>query len=230
MAKRSPQVYIYVVDRDFGFAPNPFHGVCTLACCKPRIRSTAQVGDWVFGVGGARLKATGRCIFGMQVTEVMTFDQYWADPRFQSKKPVRNGSRVLMLGDNIYHRETLEAEWEQEDSHHSNPDGTPDRSNIKNDTGSNRVLTSSQFIYFGVNAPSVPPLIFEQMGYNNQRNHRTYKIDEAEKLLQWFDVASSGILGAIAGDPFQFRESAARYSAGSNKIIKEVVEPLRFLN
>ncbi|MCY4463553.1 MAG: hypothetical protein OXC26_24640 [Albidovulum sp.] len=57
-------MYIYVVDRDFGFAPNPFHGVRTLACCKPGIRSPAQVGDWVFGVGGKRLNATGRCAYG----------------------------------------------------------------------------------------------------------------------------------------------------------------------
>ena len=32
------RVYMYVVDRDFGFAPNPFHGVRTLATCKPPIR------------------------------------------------------------------------------------------------------------------------------------------------------------------------------------------------
>jgi hypothetical protein len=48
-------VYVYVVDRDFGFAPNPFYGVLTLATCKPRIRSVASMGDWVIGVGGARL-------------------------------------------------------------------------------------------------------------------------------------------------------------------------------
>ena len=42
--------YVYVVAKDGGFAPNPFHGVCTLACCKPRIRSRARIGDWVLGL------------------------------------------------------------------------------------------------------------------------------------------------------------------------------------
>ena len=31
-------VYEYVMTSDSGFAPNPFHGACTLACCKPKIR------------------------------------------------------------------------------------------------------------------------------------------------------------------------------------------------
>ena len=35
-------LYSYTVAADTGFAPNPFHGFCTLACCKPGIRRTAQ--------------------------------------------------------------------------------------------------------------------------------------------------------------------------------------------
>jgi len=40
------ELHSYVVARDYGFAPNPFFGFCTLATCKPRLRSVAQVGDW----------------------------------------------------------------------------------------------------------------------------------------------------------------------------------------
>ncbi len=76
-------LYIYVVTRDFGFAPNPFHGYCTLATCKPGIRRVAQVGDWVMGVGGSRLHAAGRCIYLMNVSEVLPFDTYWSDNRFR---------------------------------------------------------------------------------------------------------------------------------------------------
>ena len=54
------RVYMYVVDRDFGFAPNPFHGVCTLATCKPAIRKGARVGDWVIGMGGSRSQCDGK--------------------------------------------------------------------------------------------------------------------------------------------------------------------------
>ena len=36
------RLYSYVFDHDYGFAPNPFHGVCTLATCKPSIREHAE--------------------------------------------------------------------------------------------------------------------------------------------------------------------------------------------
>ena len=45
------RLHSYVVARDYGFAPNPFFGVCTLATCKPKIRSAAKLGDWVMGTG-----------------------------------------------------------------------------------------------------------------------------------------------------------------------------------
>ena len=40
-------VYEYVMTSDSGFAPNPFHGACTLACCKPKIRK--GVANEIFG-------------------------------------------------------------------------------------------------------------------------------------------------------------------------------------
>ena len=76
------KLYIYVVDRDFGFAPNPYHGCCTLATCKPGIRNGAEVGDWVVGMGGSRLEATGRCVFAMRVTRKITFNEYWSSLEF----------------------------------------------------------------------------------------------------------------------------------------------------
>src|SRR5579871_6946909 len=122
-------VFMYVVDRDFGFAPNPFHGMCTLATCKPRIRKHAQIGDWVIGMGGRRLKLMGRCVFAMKVTQALSFNEYWEDHSFLDKRPVRNGSRAMMVGDNIYHRNGNEEGWIQLDSHHSLPDGSPNELN-----------------------------------------------------------------------------------------------------
>ncbi|MBC6697349.1 Nmad2 family putative nucleotide modification protein [Hymenobacter puniceus] len=44
-------LYSYVLRFDTGDAPNPYGGVCTLAVCKPAIRRTAQIGDWILGTG-----------------------------------------------------------------------------------------------------------------------------------------------------------------------------------
>lgn len=80
------RVYFYVVARDFGFAPNPFHGMCTLATCKPTIRRTARTGDWVVGMGGTKLNAVGRCIYAMQVTDALSFEKYWEGSEFRAKR------------------------------------------------------------------------------------------------------------------------------------------------
>jgi len=45
------RLYSYTIPIDDGAAPNPFWGTCTLAICKPAIRRTAKVGNWVVGLG-----------------------------------------------------------------------------------------------------------------------------------------------------------------------------------
>lgn len=213
------RVYIYVVDRDFGFAPNPFHGYCTLATCKPGIRQRADMGDWVIGMGGARLKATGRCIFAMRVTGAITFDEYWSDPSHRDKRPVRNGSRKMMVGDNIYHRVAGSHRWHQADSHHSNPDGTPNVHNIANDTKADRVLLSNHFFYFGLRAPDVPVDLLASFGYRNGRNYRVYSELDCKGLLDWLTQTFGRELNRVVADPFDFLGSDKRYSAGDNKIV-----------
>ena len=92
----------------------------------------------------------------MKVTKKISFDEYWADPHYVAKRPIRNGSRVMMLGDNIYSRTNEDSPWHQEDSHHSFPDGSPNQSNIDKDTRSNAVLVSEHFVYYGKDAIEVP--------------------------------------------------------------------------
>ncbi len=159
MANQSPhlqmKIFSYVVAHDYGFAPNPFYGWCTVATCKPNIRSSAAVGDWVIGTGAKKkYDLVGHLIFAMKVEETCDFDTYWNDPRFSFKKPALNGSLKQIYGDNIYHRER--GRWKQEDSHHSYAGGRPNRHNIARDTSVNSVLSSNRFIYFGGNAPAMP--------------------------------------------------------------------------
>lgn len=211
-------LYIYVVDRDFGFAPNPFHGFCTLATCKPRIRGTAQIGDWVMGVGGKRLKATGRCIYLMNVSEIVTFDTYWSDPRFTVKKPMRNGSPVMMVGDNIYHRDARLEEWIQEDSHHSNADGSPNLKNLQTDTSSPNVLISTRFYYFGSAAPYVD---LSSIDYTNGRSHRKKSLEDPKvaALVKSIEDAHQKDRNLVVTDPFNFGHAAKRVDQRTGKIV-----------
>lgn len=209
-----PKMYVYVVDRDFGFAPNPFHGRLTLATCKPRVRSVAMVGDWVVGVGGARLNRRGKCIFGMKVTEVMSLSEYWDHPDFQNKKPIRNGSLVSLVGDNIYQR--VRDSWLQADSHHSLPDGSPNPANVRNDTSTNRMLISRDFRYFGSAAETIPESVIRALDYRNGRNHRTFSLATAKPLVDWLEGFPAN---RVLSDPCDFAKASSRYEGQSNKVV-----------
>ena len=82
------RIHSYVVRYDSGFAPNPFYGYCTLATCKPSIRKGADIGDWVVGSGSndRNIRRGGHLVHAMRITEILTFDEYGVDPRFESKK------------------------------------------------------------------------------------------------------------------------------------------------
>lgn len=212
-------LFMYVVDRDFGFAPNPFHGHCTLATCKPKLRKSADIGDWVIGMGGGRLNATNRCVFAMRVGRKLTFDEYWNLDEFRDKRPVRNGSRRMVVGDNIYHRDTVSGEWLQENSHHSLADGSINIHNLKNDTQTDAVLVSDLFVYFGRSAPLVPQEILKELGYKNGRGHRKYATPgDADILIQLLIKETAGLKNTVLADPFNFSQSDARYSAETNSI------------
>lgn len=153
-------LHSYVVRYDSGFAPNPFYGYCTLATCKPRIRSAAQIGDWIVGSGSksAHKSQAGRLVYAMLVEEALSWDEYSTDPRFRAKQPFRRGSRKQSCGDNIYFRTGPNAPWQQRDSFHSREDGSAAPAHIARDTGVSRVLISRQFLYVGGNGPMLPDL------------------------------------------------------------------------
>ena len=150
------RLFSYIIARDYGFAPNPFYGVCTLATCKPQIRRTCQAGDWVMGTGSCEERRSGHLVYIMRVSEIVTFDDYWADQRFRAKRPNLRGSLKQAYGDNIYRRASSEDAWRQLPSHHSLADGRANSANVKRDTSVNRILIADRFIYWGSRAPKIP--------------------------------------------------------------------------
>ena len=120
------------------------------------IRRHAKIGDWIVGTGSKTRGREGSLVFVMQVTGAMSFNDYWSDSRFEQKKPNLKGSIKQAFGDNIYYRDPATCEWHQEDSHHSYPYGTPNIKNINNDTQTDRVLISDDYIYWGGGGPQIP--------------------------------------------------------------------------
>ena len=98
------KLYCYKMSHDDGFAPNPYHGVLTLATCKPQLRQKSEVGNWIAGWTSRSMKAHStpvgqeRLVFLAKVAEKLSFDEYWN--RYPNKRP-GNGPGTL-TGDNIY--------------------------------------------------------------------------------------------------------------------------------
>lgn len=179
------KLYSYVVVRDYGFAPNPFFGFCTLATCKPEIRRTASVGDWIMGTGSKAKGRSAHVVYAMRVSETMSFNQYWKDPRFHDKRPDMHASIRNAFGDNIYCHNDVTDKWSQLDSHHSCQDGTSNPENIRHDTRVDRVLVSDHFTYWGGSGPSIPTSFGDDICKRGS-GHRCHFPDElVEGCIAW---------------------------------------------
>lgn len=174
--------YSYVVRRDYGFAPNPFSGYCTLATCKPKIRGPACVGDWIIGTGSTTYNLQNCIIFMMKVKEILTFDEYWNDARFETKKANMGGSLKKMYGDNIYHH--VGDDWMQEDSHHSYEGGGINYNNLNKDTSTDAVLISEEFYYFGRSAVPIPDSYVDHL-IKKGPSHRCPELLWGNRLLEY---------------------------------------------
>ena len=193
-------LYSYVITRDYGFAPNPFWNVCSLATCKPQIRERALKGDWVAGFGGANTVVAHKMVFLMQVDEICTFDEYWEDPRFFMKKPCFNGNYQQCYGDNIYHHSNNE--WIQENSHHSYADGI-NLNNLIHDTRIDRILLSFNYWYFGENAIILPKMFVDVIAVG--RAYKKIQNNMCKDLINWvgehYEMGQQGL-------PYNWNESS----------------------
>ena len=198
------KLYSYVVARDYGFAPNPFNGWCTLATCKPEIRRTASIDDWVVGTGSKKNRKVDRIVYAMRVCETMTFNEYWQDARFKNKRPNLYGSKKQAFGDNVYHRDSDSGQWQQEDSHHRYNGGHVNYKNIDNDTKADRVLVSNEFIYWGKSGPKVPKFQNVNIRKKGPGHKCCFPEKVVNKFINW--IRAQGNQG-FCGEPLDWPKS-----------------------
>lgn len=186
MTDRPPDLFSYIVETDSGFCPNPYGGICTLACCKPRIRYNAKIGDWIIGTTLAPKRAM--LVYAMKVSRALSFDLYWNYPEYEAKKPNKNNVR----GDNIYkHGKSGELIQLPNQSHSDK--------HFKTDTNVNRVLISKEFYYFGKEAPDIPEqyrsLVHSGQGYSLIKPSSKNSMAVSVFLIWLRDTFKQGILG-----------------------------------
>ena len=201
------RLHTYVVATDLGLAPNPFQGVCTLAVCKPMIRRTARVGDWILGTGSKTRGHQGRAVYAMQVAETLEFEAYWHDPRFRPKQPDPAGPPSRRVGDNLHRRDLATGAW------HTLPDAYHGPENRSHDLAGRQVLIAWDFVYWGGEGPPVPPCADVNVVCSG-RGHRNHFPPEAvDAFAAW--IRATGLPGRIGwpltwGPDEQAEETAVR--------------------
>ena len=178
----------YIVRYDSGFAPNPFHGYCTLATCKPRIRQHAKVNDWIIGTGSNAkgVRRGGYLVYAMRVKEILSTRTYWDDPRFQDKKPNLYYNWVAASGDNIYEL-IAPGRWHQLSSYHSHENGSHREDHVKRDTSVEKILVSDDFVYFGGEGPQLPDQFLGGGEFEVICSHRNYRRVTEEAVISAFE-------------------------------------------
>lgn len=178
------KIYSYVITHDTGFAPNPFHGVLTLATCKPKIRKKAKIGDILLGTGSASSVGNKTVVYAAIISDVLSIEDYFIDKRFQSKKPTLKNEWFYKHGDNIYQKKG--DKWLQKrNMHHF-------KSDIVRDVSGENVLVCKHFWYFGKKALRLPnkfhPIVKKGPGHKI-----TCDKDTILQLMDWLKLNSMGI-------------------------------------
>lgn len=187
---RCRSVYSHVVVHDYGFAPNPYAGFLSVATCKPQIRRSAHVGDWVVGVGSVKTVGGDRAIYALLIDEIVKIETYGQEERFKDKRPVFGAEPWKRAGDNVYYKNN-EANWARRPSLH-------DASHVSVDLSGKNVLLGCEFYYFGSSAPSLPT----QLGTlaSPGRGHRRY--ENPDILIELESWLRTTFTPGILGEPF----------------------------
>jgi len=204
------KLYSYILRIDDGAAPNPFWNTCTLTICKPAIRRTAQIGDWVIGTGSkntslrdnVKVDFSHSIVYAMKVTDKKSLRDYDMYCRQSLKNKIPNWRTTdwrLRMGDCIYdysggREPTLRKAVHNEKNRHR-------------DLSGQNALLSDHFYYFGEAAVPLPtelhPIIKRNQGHRVITQHellskfqnwiKQFKLNKiyADPQLRWeFDRAS----------------------------------------
>lgn len=125
-----------------------------LVICKPKIRYTAQVDDWVVGTGSSRSPKgdiQDKVVYAMRVTDKMSMREYddWAQKKRPEKIPDwRSGDWRRKLGDAVYNFSELPPRVRK-----GGPHGPEHR---EHDLKGEYALLSEHFYYFGDHPEPLP--------------------------------------------------------------------------
>ena len=199
------KLYSYCLRSDNGAAPNPYWNICTLVICKPSIRRTAEIGDWIVGLGSANSPIgdiSNYVVYAMKVTSKLTMNEYdqFCKISLPNKIPNwRSQDYRLRMGDCIYDYGTGEhpkMRW----AIHS-------EDQRRRDLSGKYALLSKQFYYFGDQPIRLPehlyPIIHATQGHKSNLNEPYIQI-----FVDWIENLGYST-NKLYGKP-QFKDKLSR--------------------
>ncbi|HEX2585542.1 MAG TPA: hypothetical protein VHL14_10435 [Steroidobacteraceae bacterium] len=167
--------YYYKLTSDDGGAPCAQDGLLSLALCKPMIRSTAEVGDVIFGFAAKSLDINNRLIYIATITHKEIGGAYFKKMKYRSRR------------DCIYRWRGDRLKW-NEAGFHGAGDLAHDVGDYPEYERAN-VLLSNDFRYFGKNGdaeykdryPAIKKAV-EALGQGHRNRHGEILLRQLESL------------------------------------------------
>jgi hypothetical protein len=191
------KLYTYLLRYDYGSAPNPYWGICTLVICKPVIRRTADIGDWVVGFCSASFennKYPCHIVYAMKVTRKMTMKEYdeYCEKQHPEKIPEWDiDDYCRRVGDCIYDYSSGGEPVQRI--------GVHTEENIERDLAGKYALVSRHFYYFG-DTPielhdDLMPIVHQSQGHKSNKN-----AEYADKFVDWIKKGGY-VINTLYGEP-----------------------------
>ncbi len=181
------KLYTYCIPYDDGAAPNPYWGTCTLVICKPVIRRTAQIGDWIVVTGSKNARVLGdisnKIVYAMKVTDKLPmkkYDEHCKNVLTEKIPDMHSDDFRRWEGDCIY-------DFSKSDKNPSQRNGVHNEDNIDTDLGGEFALLSDHYYYFGSEPVDMPDEFKEII--HNQQGHKSNANDKyKEQFVNWLEI------------------------------------------
>ena len=209
------RIYYYKLTADSGGAPCAEDGILSLAICKPRIRTGAQKGDWIFGFAGNSLDPDNRLIYIAEVTDKEIDGRYYRDPKYSGRS-----DRIYRWEGDRYERRAraLYHDHDQDLTHDLGEPPTYPRA---------QVLLSKEFRYLGVSGTADYKAAYPLVGEAITRLGRGERVNHSQKLrgqlISLKDEIWHRYHVKVCGKPHQPPDRTACHRARSCGVLPEPV-------
>ena len=188
------KLYSYCIPHDNGAAPNPFWGICTLNICKPVIRRSAQIGDWIVATGSSEYSFENKVVYAMEITEKLTMEQYdrYCKTELPDKIPrFKTQDYRRRVGDCIYDFDYNPAKL---------LNSVHNEGNRERDLGGKYTLLSNHFYYFG-SKPVILPKNLLSIVRQGQGHKSTSNSPYLELFIDWI-MSQTQAKNKVYSDPY----------------------------